>query len=141
VCLSRTSVAVAVVAVVAACGSAGGDGLPGPSVDPRTAPVREAVEGYFRAVRAADGRAICARLAPSLRRQIARLQSRPCRRALADEARRLPEGLAGYRIREVVLRGATAQVAVEGQAAGRDELVLERTAGRWLITSAPGLGG
>lgn len=129
------------VAVLAACGSTGGDGLPGPSVDPRAASVRQAVEGYFEAVRGADGEAACATLSPSLRRQVARLQSRPCERALAAEARRLPESLAGYSVREVVLRGRTAQVRVEGQAAGRDELVLERRGGRWLITSAPGLGG
>ncbi|MGH2783539.1 MAG: hypothetical protein ACRDLA_19420, partial [Thermoleophilaceae bacterium] len=82
-----------------------------------------------------------ARLAPSLSRQVAGLQSRPCEQALAAEARRLPESLADYRVREVVLRGDTAQVTVEGEAAGRDMLALERRGGRWLITSAPGLGG
>jgi hypothetical protein len=138
---SRPSAALVAAAALTACGSAGGDGLPGPSVEPGAAPVREAVEGYFQAVRAADGRAICARLAPSLRRQVSGLQSRPCEQALATEARRLPEGLAGYRIREVELRGGSAQVMVEGDAAGRDEFALERTGGRWLITSAPGLGG
>jgi hypothetical protein len=129
------------VAVLAACGSTGGDGLPGPSIDPRATPVRQAVEGYFEAVRAADGEAICARLAPSLRRRVARLQSRPCEQALAAEARRLPESLAGYRISEVELGGGSAQVMVEGDAGGRDEFALERTGGRWLITRAPGLGG
>jgi hypothetical protein len=53
----------------------------------------------------------------------------------------VPESLAGYRVREVALRGHTAQVTVAGEAAGRDELALERRGGRWLITSAPGLGG
>jgi hypothetical protein len=138
---SPPSAALVAAAVLAACGSTGGDGLPGPSVDPGAAPARETVEGYFQAVRAADGRAVCARLAPSLRRQVSRIQSRPCEQALAAEARRLPESLAGYRIRDVELRGDTAQVMVEGDAAGRDELTLERTDGRWLITSAPGLGG
>jgi hypothetical protein len=132
------------VVVLAACGSAGGgggDGLPGPSVSPAATPVQQAVEGYFQAVRAADGRGICAHLDDSLRRRIARLQSQPCRTALAAEARRLPESLAGYRVRGVLLRGPTAQVTIEGDAAGRDEIELVRTGGRWLITSAPGVGG
>lgn len=139
--LSAASAAL-VVAVLVACGSAGGgEGLPGPSVNPGAAPVQETVEGYFEAVRAADGPAICGRLADPLRRQVARLQSRPCEQALAAEAHQLPESLAGYRIREIALRGDTARVTVDGDAAGRDELELERTAGSWLITSAPGLGG
>jgi hypothetical protein len=138
---SRASPVLAVATVLAACGSASGDGLPGPSGDPRASPVRAAVTSYFRAVRAADGAAICAKLAPSLSRQVARLQSRPCEQALAAEARRLPESLAGYRVREVVVTGDTAQVTVEGEAAGRDELALERRGGSWLITRAPGLGG
>lgn len=115
--------------------------MPGPSADARSARVRVAVEEYFRAVRAADGEAICARLSRPLSRHVAKLQSRPCEQALAAEARRLPESLAGYRVRDVALRGRTADVTVEGETAGRDELALERRGGRWLITSAPGLGG
>jgi hypothetical protein len=116
---SSAASAALVVAVLAACGSAGGgDGLPGPSVDPRAEPVQEAVERYFQAVRSADGPAICARLADSLRRRVGRLQSRPCEQALAAEARRLPESLAGYRVREVAVRGDAAQVTVEGELGG-----------------------
>jgi hypothetical protein len=130
------------VAAFAACGPNGSDSIPGPSTaDPRAAPAVAAVKAYFDAVRAADGRAICSRIAPRPRRDIERLQSQPCQEALAAEARRLPESLAGYHVLSAEVSGRTARVVVEGRGQFRDELRLERAGGRWLITSAPGLGG
>jgi hypothetical protein len=117
-------------AVLAGCGAQGAG---------RDEPVRASVEAYFRAVDRANGAAICARLGTRLRRHVARLQSATCEKALADEARRLPENLSGYRIVAVRAAGATATVTLDG-GGFQEEMRLEREAGTWRITSAPGLG-
>lgn len=130
------------VAALSACGSGRSDRVPGPStVDPGAAAAIATVDAYFDAVRAGDGGAICSRFAPRLRRHIERLQSQPCPAALGAEARRLPENLAGYRVLSAQVTGRSARVVVEGQGDFRDGLSLARARGRWLITSAPGLGG
>ncbi|MGH2714965.1 MAG: hypothetical protein ACRDM7_13960 [Thermoleophilaceae bacterium] len=127
-------------AALAACGPQGGDGLPGPSsADPRATPVQRAVEGYFGAVRAANGQGICAHLAPALRHHVARLQAQPCEEALTAEARRLPESLAGYRVQSIRFEGRMARVILAAGSGFPDELTLEQVDGQWLITSAPGL--
>lgn len=132
-----------IAAALSGCGpAASDDGLPGPSSGtPRATPAVAAAQAYFEAVRAGDGVAICSLLAPGLRRHVATLQSEPCPKALGAEARRLPESLAGYRVLSGQLTGATARVLIEGQGGVRDELHLAEAEGRWLITSAPGLGG
>ena len=72
---------------------------------------------------------------------MARLQSKPCEQALASEARQLPGSLAGYHVRGATVVGRTARVTVEGRTTGRDVVDLTAIRQRWLITSAPGLGG
>jgi hypothetical protein len=127
-------------AVLAGCGTQGSGAEDGPTGGSRSSgPVRASVESYFRAVDRADGRAICARLSEGLRRGVARLQSAPCERALADEARRLPESLNAYGIVRVSRTGTIATVALD-QAGVRDEMRLKRGERAWRITSAPGLG-
>ena len=101
---------------------------------------RATVEGYFAAVRKADGARACGWLTRELRADIERLQGSRCGRALSDEARRQPDALAGYRVARVQVRGAEATATLEG-GGFEDRLMLERVAGGWLISDAPGLGG
>jgi hypothetical protein len=123
-----------------ACGTQDPDDAGEPSGGvPSSDPVRATVESYFRAVGRADGGAICARLSERLRLRVARLQSSSCERALAAEARRLPESLNAYRVVRVERTGQSAAVSLEGEGV-REEMQLGREGGAWRITSAPGLG-
>lgn len=97
------------------------------------------MEGYFAAVRSADGRRACDRLTRELRAGIERLQGSRCDRAVGDESRRLPDVLAGYRVARVQVSGGKATATLDG-GGFEDRLTLKRVAGRWLISDAPGLG-
>ena len=102
--------------------------------------VRAVADDYFRAVKAADGRRICAFYTDELRRYVARLQQASCPSAMRAEAQALPEALSGYRIRRIEIDGDRARVYVGGGMAGEDRIGLRRESGSWKIRSAPGVG-
>ena len=96
------------------------------------------VSAYFRAVDRADGAELCSFLAPAAQREITQLQGSPCPQAMAQEAKRLPESLNGYKIVGETVTGNTATVRVTGL--GDEKVKLRRDGGGWRIVDAPGLG-
>lgn len=128
---------------LAACGPPGADSgrrAPIGTDDPGAAAPRAAADGYFSAVRRADGRQACGHLTPSLQAAIERLQGASCGRAVGEEARRQPDALAGYRVARVRVSGGRATATLDADGF-EDRLTLERVGKRWLISEAPGLGG
>lgn len=108
---------------------------PGP-VEPA---VRQPIEAYFAAVDRADGAAICDTFTRALRRTVEQIQTVGCDKALAHEAKRLPDSLNGYEIVGATVGNDTAYVALDG-GEFTDEMRLVREDGKWKIDAAPGLG-